>query len=394
MKKKWLSTLLSVAMMTIAIPSAFAAAPAQNNVAQYFPSDVKGHWAANVLNDYVYAGILKGYNENGKVSLKPDSSVTRAEFVAMLVRAAEPATSVTQATYGTTATDATYGTATGATYGTTATGATYGATATEATYGTTVTGATYGTTVTDATYRNTGTQLPIVNVFSDVKQGDWFYTAVVEAYSLGIVKGVDATHFNPNGKITRAEISAILSRFFEKTIKFTGTASHFNDITSNWAKDDIVKLSEAGIATGYKDGGFHPKATATRAEAISLLSRAFLKENSQTVADETLINFVKQALLEQDQAFKNGTSDEMKSKVEKNNVGFAKDIELFIIDFNSKQVAGNKVELNLPKELNGQVVSKSDRFAVVKIAGDDTYYLRKTQDGWKIYGSDNLYKGL
>ena len=47
-------------------------------------SDIKGHWAENVLREGVSDGILKG-DASGKIN--PDNEITRAEFMAIVNRA-------------------------------------------------------------------------------------------------------------------------------------------------------------------------------------------------------------------------------------------------------------------------------------------------------------------
>jgi len=49
--------------------------------------------------------------------------------------------------------------------------------------------------------------------FTDVQTGDWFKNAVVAAYQAQLVSGVDATHFEPNRPITRAEAGKIISKY-------------------------------------------------------------------------------------------------------------------------------------------------------------------------------------
>lgn len=46
----------------------------------------------------------------------------------------------------------------------------------------------------------------------------------------------------------------------------------FNDIASHWAKDEILKMSGAGIINGYADGSFKPDNKITRAEFVKLLA--------------------------------------------------------------------------------------------------------------------------
>jgi hypothetical protein len=54
----------------------------------YYPVDTEDHWAYNELDDFVNADLLKGYkDEEGYVFLKPNKTITRAEFVTILVRA-------------------------------------------------------------------------------------------------------------------------------------------------------------------------------------------------------------------------------------------------------------------------------------------------------------------
>lgn len=58
----------------------------------YFPVDVEGHWAADRLHDFVYSDIIKGYvtaDAEGldQVEVRPNNPISRAEFVAILVRA-------------------------------------------------------------------------------------------------------------------------------------------------------------------------------------------------------------------------------------------------------------------------------------------------------------------
>ncbi|RHW32730.1 S-layer homology domain-containing protein [Lysinibacillus yapensis] len=81
----------------------FAASPtfaAEKSIDQYFLDDVDyEHWAYNALERFLYADIIDGYAETEKyeedgeeyeytyVSIKPNNSITRAEFTKILVNA-------------------------------------------------------------------------------------------------------------------------------------------------------------------------------------------------------------------------------------------------------------------------------------------------------------------
>ncbi|MCQ6562285.1 S-layer homology domain-containing protein [Paenibacillus mendelii] len=50
-------------------------------------TDTAGHWAANRIAEAATRGIVKGYDDG---SFRPGAAITRAEFVAMLIRAIQP----------------------------------------------------------------------------------------------------------------------------------------------------------------------------------------------------------------------------------------------------------------------------------------------------------------
>lgn len=76
------------------------------SLSKYFANDVKGHWAEPVLTNALYADILAGYREpDGQVTLRPDQSITRAEFVTLLVRALQLQSSVAGKTFDDVPTD-------------------------------------------------------------------------------------------------------------------------------------------------------------------------------------------------------------------------------------------------------------------------------------------------
>ena len=52
--------------------------------------------------------------------------------------------------------------------------------------------------------------------FVDGSSGDWYYDAVVTCYRNNIMTGVDPTHFNPSGTVTRAQMAKIISNLIER----------------------------------------------------------------------------------------------------------------------------------------------------------------------------------
>jgi len=103
-------------------------------------------------------------------------------------------------------------------------------------------------------------------------QGHWAEKAIRTFVQLGLVKGYSDGQFKPNREITRAEFVTMLSRM----IKINGSSQQtvvLNDIEDNWAKNDLLKLSGAGIVKGYSNGSFMPNQGISREEAVVIISR-------------------------------------------------------------------------------------------------------------------------
>lgn len=73
----------------------------------------------------------------------------------------------------------------------------------------------------------------------------------------------------------------------------------FSDTSGHWAEKDIAFLAEKGIISGYEDGSFKPNGVLTRAELVTMLVRAFIKdapvyENgfSDVSSDDWFANYV------------------------------------------------------------------------------------------------------
>ncbi len=120
--------------------------------------------------------------------------------------------------------------------------------------------------------------------FSDVSDADWFKNAVNWGYLSGVVKGVSSTHFAPDNKITREQMTVMLCNYAaykKKSIPQIGASPKFADMNavSPWAADYVVTAAGGGIINGMPDGKFNPAGSATRAQAakvIYLLNKAIM----------------------------------------------------------------------------------------------------------------------
>ncbi|MBO7275384.1 MAG: S-layer homology domain-containing protein, partial [Clostridia bacterium] len=107
------------------------------------------------------------------------------------------------------------------------------------------------------------------NDFTDVSAEDWFNNAVSTLRNAEILTG-DETEFRPNEAITRAELVAIATAFYDSEV---GDECAFSDIKGHWAEKFINEAYNLGIIEGYPDGTFHPDDLITRAEAIAVANR-------------------------------------------------------------------------------------------------------------------------
>lgn len=107
------------------------------------------------------------------------------------------------------------------------------------------------------------------NTFTDVDSDAWYNLSVSTLAKAGVISGYPDGSFNPNGKITRAELVSIATRFFT-TIEVGD--SKFEDIGGHWAAKAIDEAYIKGIIKGYSDGTFRPDQAVTRAEAMKIVN--------------------------------------------------------------------------------------------------------------------------
>ena len=107
--------------------------------------------------------------------------------------------------------------------------------------------------------------------YSDVEFGSWYAEAVNYLSNIAIVSGYPDGTFRPNAPISRAELAAVMSRFFE----ISGvSADAFVDVSSDhWAYNYINNAHNKGWVIGYGDKTYRPDAATSRAEAVTLLNR-------------------------------------------------------------------------------------------------------------------------
>jgi hypothetical protein len=115
--------------------------------------------------------------------------------------------------------------------------------------------------------------------FSDVSSSYWAYAAISNLISLDYITGYPDGSFKPDGAITRAEFVSILTRAL-KLQAYSPPASEFSDVsTSDWFYGSVESAVYAGIANGEGDSSFSPGKPVTREEMAVILVNALGKQN-------------------------------------------------------------------------------------------------------------------
>ncbi len=114
----------------------------------------------------------------------------------------------------------------------------------------------------------------IENPFTDVKEGSWYYDAVLWAVENGITKGMTDTTFAPNSICTRAQTVAFLMRYTGGSA--SGDSDNpFTDVSeSAWYYEAVMWAVENGITNGMTSTTFVPDGNCTRGQIVTFLYRA------------------------------------------------------------------------------------------------------------------------
>lgn len=109
--------------------------------------------------------------------------------------------------------------------------------------------------------------------FEDVKQGQWYYDAVINAANAQIITGIGDGLFGVNMNITRQDLAVMIYRCIAGDEQIQTTNQLFSDMNevSSYAYDAVIYMKTQGYISGYADLSFRPAQTATRAEVAQIL---------------------------------------------------------------------------------------------------------------------------
>ena len=111
------------------------------------------------------------------------------------------------------------------------------------------------------------------NPFTDVKEGAFYYNAVLWAVENGITSGVSATEFGTSQVTTRAQAVTFLWRYLDEPE--SNYINNFTDVGLGvWCEDAINWAVENGITNGVGNNAFGVSLNCNRAQAVTFLYRA------------------------------------------------------------------------------------------------------------------------
>lgn len=119
------------------------------------------------------------------------------------------------------------------------------------------------------TFRCDGGELCPSAHLTDVELDAWYHEAVDYVVEHGIMAGVSATAFQPNGSLTRGQVVQILHNLEGKPEE-TAEAP-FTDTAGHWALEAIAWAAQNNVVAGYDDGTFGPEKLVTREEFAQMM---------------------------------------------------------------------------------------------------------------------------
>lgn len=116
--------------------------------------------------------------------------------------------------------------------------------------------------------------------FTDVAEDAWYHDYVYDLVYRGVVNGMTATTYEPEGKLTRAQFVKLLACSLEEaeTLKTYEGQHPFTDSEGHWAETYIAWAKDKGIVEGVSATEFDPEAPITREQMATIFGRYALKQ--------------------------------------------------------------------------------------------------------------------
>lgn len=125
--------------------------------------------------------------------------------------------------------------------------------------------------------------------FEDVKASYWAHDVIKRMAAKQIVLGINDTAFGPKQKVSRAEFVSLITRALGTK---ASVPAAFKDVdATKWYASSIAAAYEAGIVTGRSIDTFAPEESISREEMAAMIYKAYLYHTGQNAAANSLSHF-------------------------------------------------------------------------------------------------------
>ncbi len=129
------------------------------------------------------------------------------------------------------------------------------------------------------------------NPFDDIASDAWYHDTVRTVYEKGLMNGMAANKFEPEGSVTRAMFVTVLYRM-EGSPETAGNTKFVDVEAGSWYDNAVAWASANGIVLGISDTHFDPYASITREQMAAMIYRYMkYKGMGYTTAPENNLTF-------------------------------------------------------------------------------------------------------
>ena len=114
--------------------------------------------------------------------------------------------------------------------------------------------------------------------FTDVKESDEYYQAILWASQNGITNGTSSTTFEPDARVTRGQAQTFLYRLAASP-EATGENPFMDVEAGRYYYQAILWAVQNGIARGTTEMTFEPNGTLTKAQILTFIYRYAVESN-------------------------------------------------------------------------------------------------------------------
>ncbi len=140
------------------------------------------------------------------------------------------------------------------------------------------------------------------NIFTDVRESDWFYGDVLAGFQAGYIKGMGDGRFAPNEAVTREQVCVMLNSILN--VGDTYFMPEITDKVSDWARESVEKLVANYLFVLENGGKFRATQPITRGEVCVALEKCIVdvdfddieRINLDELAEEELERRIKSAI--------------------------------------------------------------------------------------------------